>query len=160
MKMKTNTLVAGLIFILLVPFKLLAADGLPSFSQGYDPKRDPFADGRAAIALASRSDRHVMIQIGGAWCSWCHVLDRLIEKHADIKQTLHQYYVVLKVNVSEDNGNAEFLSGLPQIDGYPHIFVTDGGGDILHSQDVSQFMADGTYDPARIRAFLQRWRPE
>ena len=40
----------------------------------------------------------------------------------------------MKVNFSPENENKELLSKYPQIPGYPHIFVLDSGGNLLHSQ--------------------------
>ena len=89
------------------------AQELPAYSLGYDPARDPFADGREALRLARETGRMVLIEVGGDWCSWCHVLDRFLNQHAAISTTLHQRFVVLKVNVDDSNDNAGFLSAFP-----------------------------------------------
>ncbi len=147
---------ALLLFLVALP---LQAEPLPPWSRGYDPARDPAADGRAAIALAKRTGRYVLIELGGDWCVWCRRLDRFLAEHPDLEARLYRQFVLLKVNVSEENGNAEFLAGLPPFTGYPHAFVADGDGRILHSQDVTEWQADGDYSPARFRAFLDRWNP-
>ncbi len=137
----------------------VVAEGLPSYSQGYDPARDPFADGRDALALAQRTQRRVLIELGGEWCQWCKALDRFLSDNERVHEPLHRHFVVLKVNVSEENDNAEFLAGLPENLGYPHIYVAAGDGRVLHSQDTAQFLADGRYDEARVLDFIERWRP-
>ena len=137
----------------------LAGAGQPPYGQGYDPARDPFADGSAAIALAAQTGRHVLIQLGGDWCSWCHLLDRTLHRQADLAALLDAGFVVLKVNVSDENDNADFLKGLPAFDGYPHIFVANGAGEIVHSQDVSAWLLKGRYSPEKIKDFLLQWQP-
>ncbi|MDX2457814.1 MAG: thioredoxin family protein [Gammaproteobacteria bacterium] len=104
---------------------------LPAYSEGYDPARDPFADGRAALQLAKDTRRKVLIEIGGDWCSWCHVLDGFLSAHPELRIRLHQTFVLLKVNVDEANGNSEFLSVFPRPQGYPHMYITDTDGTIL-----------------------------
>jgi thiol:disulfide interchange protein len=131
----------------------------PPYSRAYDPARDPFEDGRAALDLAVRTGRNVLIEIGGDWCSWCHALDRTIKREPGLRLLLERHYVVLKVNVSEDNENAAFLQGLPAFTGYPHIFIANAQGTVMHSQEVSKWLLQGRYDPGRIAAFLLRWRP-
>ena len=130
---------------------------LPAYSQGYDPMRDPFADGREALELARATQRLVLVEVGGDWCRWCHVLDRFLSEHAALRNRLHQTFVVLKVNVDERNDNAEFLSAFPQALGYPHMYITGADGSILHSQDTAEFLQDGRYSAQRFQRFLDRW---
>ena len=133
---------------------------LPAWSRGYDPARDPAADGRAAIELARRTNRLVLIEIGGDWCVWCRRLDRFLDTHPDLQRRLYRQFVVLKVNVSEANDNAAFLAGLPRFAGYPHAFIADARGRILHSQDPREWIEDGHYSPMRFLAFLDRWQAD
>ncbi len=148
---------------LLLPLLLLLSvatahgDGLPPYSRDYSPRRDPFADGRAAIALATESNRRVLIEVGGEWCVWCHVLDRLIREHAELEATLRRDYVVLKVNVSEENDNAEFMAGMPVLAGYPKLFVARSDGSVIHAQDPSEFFVNGSYSAELLLVFLRRW---
>ncbi|HEB67365.1 MAG TPA: thioredoxin family protein, partial [Gammaproteobacteria bacterium] len=109
-------------WLLMAPAMVLASESasLPAWSQGYDPNRDPAADGREAIALARQSGRYVLIELGGDWCVWCRRLDRFLAENPDLRNRLHRQFVLLKVNVSEENDNAAFLAGLPRFAGYPH----------------------------------------
>jgi thiol:disulfide interchange protein len=149
---------ALLLTALLLPSLLPGAE-LPAYSRGYSAERDPFADGRAALALATQTGRRVLIEVGGDWCVWCHVLDRLVREQAALGRALHDHYVLLKVSVSDANDNADFLAGLPPLTGYPRLYVTRANGQVIHAQDPSAFLQDGTYDPDRVLAFLQRWAP-
>jgi thiol:disulfide interchange protein len=135
----------------------LQAEGLPAYSLGYDPARDPFSDGRAALQLARQTHRKVLIEVGGDWCSWCHVLDRFFNQHPSIKAKLYEGFVVLKVNVDDSNDNAEFLSAFPPALGYPHLYVTSNDGSILHSQDTAEFLQNGKYSQQRVLRFLEQW---
>jgi len=133
------------------------AEGLPAYSVGYDPARDPFSDGRAALQLARQTDRMVLIEVGGDWCSWCHVLDRFLNQHPSIRARLHERFVVLKVTVDDSNDNAEFLSAFPPALGYPHLYVTRNDGSIVHSQDTAEFLQNGKYSQQRVLGFLEHW---
>jgi thiol:disulfide interchange protein len=135
----------------------LRAQELPGYSRGYDPARDPFSDGRDALQLARETGRMVLIEVGGDWCSWCHVLDRFLNQHPAIRAKLHEKFVVLKVNVDDSNDNAEFLSAFPPTMGYPHMYVTSNDGSIIHSQDTAEFLHNGKYSERRFLGFLDRW---
>lgn len=133
------------------------AQELPAYSVGYDPARDPFADGRDALQLARETGRMVLIEVGGDWCSWCHVLDRFLNRHSAIRAKLHEKFVVLKVNVDDSNDNAEFLAAFPPAMGYPHMYITRNDGSIVHSQDTAEFLHHGKYSQQHFLKFLERW---
>lgn len=130
---------------------------LPIYSQVYDESRDPNIDGRAALALAKKTQRKVLIEVGGDWCTWCHALDRFIKEHPAVEKGLHETFVVLKVNISEANDNAEFMRAFPAANGYPHMYVTDSSGTILYSQDTSAFRENKKYSEKQFMIFFDRW---
>ena len=62
---------------------------LPVYSTKFDPKRDALQDGRDAIKLASSTHRLILIELGGYWCKWCHIMDRFFNNNPDVKKGLH-----------------------------------------------------------------------
>lgn len=131
---------------------------LPAYSTQYDPARDPFADGHAAIKLAKQTSRRILIEVGGDWCKWCHIMDRFFDNNPDIKEKLHQAFVILKINVSDANDNSKFLSSFPDPLGYPHMYVSEIDGNLLLSKDTADFMHNGNYSRERFISFINRWR--
>ena len=130
----------------------------PPYSTHYDPVRNPFADGRAAIVLAKATQRRILIEVGGDWCKWCHLLDRFIKSDKQIEQALYQTFVVLKVNVSDENSNEKFLSSFPKNNGYPHMYVADMNGKVMYSQDTGEFLSNLKYSKQKFLAFLKKWK--
>ena len=135
---------------------ITAAQSLPV---KFDPTRDAAADVAAATALAKAQGKRVLVDVGGEWCSWCHILDRFIAANADVQSARDANYVWVKVNWSKENKNEALLSRWPKIQGYPHLFVLDGDGKLLHSQDTGPLEAGKDYDRAKIIAFLKAWAP-
>jgi thiol:disulfide interchange protein len=131
---------------------------LPPYSTQYDPQRDPFEDGRKAIAHGKATHRHIIIEAGGNWCPWCKKLNRFINNDAELYQAFHRHFVLLKVNVSDTNENEAFFSTFPTTLGYPHFYVADMNGTLLHSQDTAAFLEKGDYSKEKLMAFIQRWR--
>ncbi len=154
------------LFLLVTTFNLQASRAVatpsaaehPMYSQIYDASRNPNTDGSAALKLAKETNRKVLIEVGGNWCSWCFALDRFIKDHPEVESWLHQTFVVLKVNISDENDNAEFLAAFPTANGYPHMYVTDSDGNILYSQDTNNFRENKQYSVARFMAFFDRWQ--
>lgn len=125
----------------------------------FDPARDPVADLETAKVEAQRGGKRIILDVGGEWCSWCHLLDAFMEGDSEIRRFRDAHYVWMKVNYSEDNENTAFLSRFPEIKGYPHLFVLDGEGQLLHSQFTAELEKGKGYDRAKFFAFLKQWAP-
>jgi len=130
-----------------------------SLPQKFDPKRNAAADVGAAVSLASRTGKRVIVDVGGEWCSWCHIMDAFFASHPDLAALRERHYVWVKVNFSKDNLNTALLSRWPKIAGYPHLFVLDGRGELVHSQDTSPLESGKGYNADAVRAFLTRYAP-
>lgn len=125
----------------------------------YDPARNAEQDINAALREASRTGKHVLLEVGGEWCIWCHILDAFFEKNPALLALREKNFIMLKVNFSEENQNEQVLSRYPAITGYPHIFVLDAKGKLLRSQDTGQLEEGKSYNLARFTAFLKEWAP-
>jgi thiol:disulfide interchange protein len=123
----------------------------------YDPKRDPEKDIQEALAEAKRTHKRILLEVGGDWCSWCHTMDRYFEHNPGLLELRERNFVTVRVNFSRENENKKVLSRYPEIQGFPHIFVLDATGKLLHSQDTSQLESGKSYDLERFLAFLKKW---
>ncbi len=126
-------------------------------TQKFDPKRNPEQDLKVAIEYAQKSGKRILLDVGGEWCIWCHRIDAFIQSHSEIKDFLDKHFVVLKVNYSKENKNEKFLSKYPAIPGYPHFFVLDSDGKLLHSQNTGELEKDKDYDEIKFMEFLKKW---
>lgn len=130
---------------------------LPTYSKVYDDQRDPFQDAAAALTLAKETNRQVLIEIGGNWCTWCHKMDAFLAKNPEVFQALHSQYVLLKINVSDSNENNDFMESLPPVLGYPHMYVSTAQGKMLLSKDTAELLADNNYSKSQWLSFLYQW---
>ena len=159
-------LVVRVLLVLLVAGSLSAqsACGQPANRAArpaiFDPTRDAARDIALAVAEAARTGRRVLIDVGGNWCSWCHEMERYIEAHAELRALRDQNFVTVKVNYSPENKNEAVLTKYPKIPGYPHLYVLDATGALLHSQNTAE-LEDGkkSYNLEKFTAFLQKWAP-
>ncbi|TRX55121.1 thioredoxin family protein [Thalassomonas sp. M1454] len=131
---------------------------LPAYSKIYSEQSDPFKDAAAAIRSATSSNRNVLIEIGGNWCTWCHKIDAFLEQNPDIYQALHANFVLLKVSVSDANENEAFMKGLPPVLGYPHMYVSTAQGKVLLSKDTAEFLRSGSYSREQWLNFIDEWQ--
>jgi thiol:disulfide interchange protein len=146
-------LVAVAASFLALPSTLFAQD----LAAKFDPARDAAKDVAAASAAAKAEGKRVLVDVGGEWCPWCHIMDRFFDAEADARALRDAHYVWVKVNWSKENRNEALLSRWPKVVGYPHLFVLEPDGRLVHSQDTSELELGKGYDRAKFVAFLRRY---
>lgn len=127
---------------------------------GYDPKADPFEQYHEAIAQAQAQNKRVLVIAGGDWCTWCHVLQRFVLENVDVRRSLDEAFVVVKVYVGDENYNEDFFSQLPTARGAPHFWIISPEQHVLASQSTGVFERGGRkgYDKREFLDFIERWR--
>jgi len=140
--------------LLFMPLAARAADPI------FDPARDAAADLATAEQQATAQHKLILLDVGGNWCGWCMLFDRVSHSDAKLSDVLEKHYVIVHVNMSKENENKAFLSQYPKIPGYPHFFVLAADGKMLVSQGTDIFerthrMGDG-YDPDMLTEFFKR----
>jgi thiol:disulfide interchange protein len=125
----------------------------------YDPKRNAETDIKDTVLEAQRTGKRVLVDVGGEWCIWCHTMDKFFDQNPKLLEYREQNFVMVKINYSSENKNEKLLSRYPKIPGFPHLFVLDTNGKLLHSQDTSELEAGKSYNLERFFSFLKRWAP-
>ena len=127
----------------------------------YDPNQNSYEVAQAALARARREYKVILVDVGGDWCVWCIELDRFIESHPALKKLLDEYYVRVRIYVSEsfraEGKNLEFLRALPSIHAIPHFLIFDNEGTFLQSQRTLEFEEGSSYNHERLKAFFEKW---
>ena len=126
----------------------------------FDPSRNAAKDVAAAVSEANRTGKNVLIDIGGTWCVWCTYFDRFFETNAPIRNFRDENFVMVKVNYSEENKNEAVISKYGKPGGYPHIFILDRKGKLLHSQDTSLLEEGRGYSLTAVAKMLKDWAPK
>lgn len=146
-------------FIIACSSLALIAQTQDSLSK-FDPTSNPFDDLKTAVDNAKQTNKRIILDVGGEWCIWCHRIDGFMHNTEEIKSLLEENFIIIKVNYSKENKNEKFLSQYPAIEGYPHFFVLDEEGKLLHSQNTGELEKDKDYDKEKFVAFLNKWKPE
>jgi thiol:disulfide interchange protein len=126
----------------------------------FDPARDAAKDILLAVTEARTTGRRVLLDVGGDWCIWCRRLDTLFTVHRELGEYRDAHFVVVKVNWSKENKNEAVLSRYPAVSGYPHLFVLENDGSLVHSQDTGALEKGKGHDPDKVMAFLKKWAPK
>ncbi len=127
----------------------------------YNPEADAKAEIEAAVKKAVNEHKHVFLQIGGNWCSWCLKYHRFIEDDIEIKNYVQENFVVIKVNYDQKNKNEEVLEslGFPQRFGFPVFVILNEKGERIHTQNSAYLEKDSGYDRNRVLQFYKQWSP-
>jgi len=126
----------------------------------YDPFRNAEQDIFDAQVEAKRTGKNVLVEVGGIWCSWCTIMHRFYADHPGLQALREKNYVTVLVNFSPGNQNKKVLSKYTEIRGYPHLFVLDADGKLLHSQNTSELEDGPSYNLKRFTKFLEQWTPK
>jgi thiol:disulfide interchange protein len=131
----------------------------PKAAASYDETRDPARDLQEAITVATKTNKRILLEVGGDWCVYCNIMDQTFDSHPQLQKLRDTNYVTLKVNYSKENPNQAFLSKYPKIADYPHFFVLDSKGTFLFSQPTHPFEQEHgkKYNVGKIESFLNRW---
>ena len=127
----------------------------------YNPNTDAKNDIKKAVLLAKAQNKHVLIQIGGNWCSWCLRFHKMATTYPKIDSLIKADYVYVMVNYSKENKNMDIMKefGYPNRFGFPVFVILDGNGKRLHTQD-SGLLEHATvkgYDTTKVVTFLKQW---
>jgi thioredoxin-related protein len=125
----------------------------------YDENRDATADLAMTIDRAKRENKRILIQVGGDWCGWCHLMSNFIEGNDLVREKVDANYLLMKVTYTTEHPNEQFLSNYPEIKGYPHLYVLDADGKLLHSQPTAELEEGKGYNEQAYLAFLNDWKP-
>lgn len=125
----------------------------------YDPSLDGMKQIKDAVSIASKGGKHVLIQYGGNWCSWCIKFDAFCKADTLISNVISKNYIPVKLNYDPVNKNDEANSylGNPARFGFPVFIIIDGKGKVLHIQD-SGLLEDGAgYSKKKVVGFFNNW---
>ncbi|BDD06351.1 thioredoxin family protein [Aureibacter tunicatorum] len=125
----------------------------------YNPRANANEQISDAINKARIEKKHVLVMVGGNWCSWCVKFDKFVTGDYAVSEYLDQHYILVHVNYSKENHNYRTLQelGFPQRFGFPVFVVLDEKGQRLHTQNSVYLEKDGGYDEEAVLNFLKHW---
>src|SRR3989339_2166365 len=147
-----------LLFIVSVSEFIFAQQEADKTTHKFDPTRDPFVDLKTAVDEATKTNKRILLDVGGEWCIWCHRLDEFILADKEIDSTLHANFIVVKVNYSKENKNEAVLAKYPKVEGYPHFFVLEKDGKLLLSKNTGELEAEKSYSREKLLDFINEWK--
>jgi thioredoxin 1 len=125
----------------------------------YPPPAQAATDIAAALKTAAATDKRVILDFGGNWCTDCHVLDLYFHDAAN-SPLLEANYILVHVNIGRLDANVDIANRyqIPLKKGVPAIAVLDHQGNLLYSQKTGEFEAMRHMQASAVTDFLQHWK--
>lgn len=156
------------VLVFVIGYLSLATSFAQSSGTPYNENQDARADLKAAIAQAQKENKHVLVQFGGNWCSWCMRFHALVTGVPLVDSLMKENYVYLLLNVPHEKAkrdNTIFQEfQYPNRFGYPVFVILDKSGKRLNTQDSDAFEYPNPnikgYDTTKVIRFLSLWTPK
>ena len=118
------------------------------------------ADIEAGLKEAAKTNRRVLVDFGGNWCTDCIVIDRYFHQPENAA-LLDKHYVLVHVNVGDkgitDNFAIAERYGIPLKKGVPALAVLEPDGRVVFAQKQGEFEAMRKMDASSVGEFLRKW---
>ena len=144
--------------LLAVPWLGWGSPGLTALPDIYPEPGRAKPDLEAALRSAAATQRRVILDFGGNWCTDCHVLDGYFHDPAN-RALLDAHFVLVHVNVGRLDQNLDIAERyeIPLKRGVPALAVLDSGGRLLYSQKTGEFEAMRGMQSGAVTEFLRQW---
>jgi Protein of unknown function, DUF255 len=139
------------------PGKTMDAQPLTAFLKQHLPPM-PDAQKRLADALvqARRENKHVLVEQSAAWCGWCHVLAKYLDKHRSL---VEKDYVWITVDPRFAHGAAVIKQLRPKAQGgIPWMVILDSDGKPLITSDGPEGNIGYPGEPSGVEHFEKMLR--
>jgi len=152
-----SALAAQIVVLFVTALSALGVQAAPTI---YPEIARAHADLEAGLMEAAKTNRRVLVDFGGDWCTDCIVLDRYFHV-AENATLLDKHYVLVHVNVGDKGITNNFAVaaryGIPLERGVPALAVLESDGRLVFAQKQGEFEAMRKMDPASVGDFLRKW---
>ena len=115
----------------------------------------------AALKIAAKDHKRVLLDFGGNWCGDCIVLDMYLHNEQN-RALLDANFVLVHVNVGHLDENLDIAEKyqVPVTHGVPEVAVLSEAGKLLYSSRSKELeLAVQRSDAAAVTKFLVQWKP-
>lgn len=126
----------------------------------YPPPEEAPRQVTAALAIAAKEHKRVLLVFGANWCFDCHVLDAAF-RSAKIAPLIETNFIIVNVNIGDGDKNLDLEKkyDTPAGKGVPALAVLDPDGTVITSQKRGEFQSVIKLGPDDIIRFLEKWKP-
>ncbi|HKQ45060.1 MAG TPA: thioredoxin family protein [Rhizomicrobium sp.] len=124
----------------------------------YDEAANADVQVAAAFARAQKSQKRVLIDLGGNWCPDCIVLTNLM-KLPQMRRFMDRHYELVMVDVGRFNRNLQIPArfGIAKLRGVPALLIATPGGTLINKDNVFATTDARNMTPQAIADYLAKY---
>ena len=123
----------------------------------YDEKANAPELIAAAVRRAKRDHKQVLIEWGGNWCGWCHLLHGTFTKVPGVKEIVYQEFELVLIDSNTNQKLLAEYAGKERQFSYPHLTILDSDGKVLTNQNTEPLEEGKAHSPELVAKFLKDW---
>lgn len=125
----------------------------------YDENADANRVVDSAFARARKSGKHVLIDLGGNWCTDCIVLANIM-RLPEVRRFVDAHYEVAVVDVGRFDKNLQIPARFgitSRLEGVPSVLIADTDGKLVNGGHVAALADARHMTPQGIADWLAQW---
>ena len=137
-----------------------ARGGSPAESVGsgvslFDPRANATQSIKAALNMANRENKHVLVEFGGNDCESCNLLHTAFTKDAEIASSFQKAFVLVMVDMQ---ANQNLVSNYVQDEvRAPFLALLNKEGKVVKRRRTDDLGVSSKLDFGKVKAFLAQW---
>ena len=141
------------IFAVTITLAAVAADRKPIYDESGNGEQLI----KSALEKAAKENKRVLIQWGGNWCGWCHLLHELFQSDKAISERLAKSYVVVLIDTESNKPLIEKYNA--KLQGVPYLTFLNADNTVAGHHDTGSLEIGPKHDPAKVLAVLDEFAP-
>ncbi|MGA0058887.1 MAG: thioredoxin family protein [Planctomycetota bacterium] len=124
----------------------------------YDEAADAEQLVGAALAVAKRDNKRVLLMYGGNWCGWCYKLDEVFKAEPAVRRVMRDEYELVHVDIGRGDKHVELSARFGsdhRAHGYPYLTIVGADGQTVTHKDTAELEDGPKHDPAKVLEFLE-----
>ena len=152
----------AILVLMFVTLTLSAFDmeKLPKYATEYDSKANPHRTLATLMKKAKKSDKKILLMVGGDWCKWCGTLDNFLEDNEKIASSFYGSFEVMRVYYGKgiNKETQSLLKQFPPLKATPHFYILDKNAKLLKSLESANLERGYGYNRKKIIKFIEENR--
>ena len=145
-------------FIILVFSALLIQSVL--MAGDFDKTADPQKDVSEALQKAKKSNKHIVLIVGGDWCRWTGTFENFLDDNEKIAKSFYDSFEVVEIYYGKGmNKSAKaLLKQFPPITGTPYFYILDKTAKLLYAINSESMERGYGYNRNKVIKFIKTYK--
>jgi thioredoxin-related protein len=157
--MKLYRIFVALMIIFTFGISGVDLDKLPSYSTTFDKKINPHVSLSKALDKVKKTNKNILLFVGGDWCRWSGTFDNFLDDHPKIAEAFYGSFEVVRVYYGNgiNKYGQSLLKQFPPLKGTPHFYILNKKAKLLSSINTVYLERGYGYNKKKVMQFIQKY---